>query len=264
MPDEVDDLTHTSILAALKTLRRRGDFGAGAIAERAEGLCRFVEGAGLAADRNSAAVAHTLIVELAAEVRPQVAREIFAFVCLADPAAGSLTRRREDAKREFNRSDSVIRRYEDRALEQIALGLQRHGEETSKAAAAHRLVIVTAHNGTGLRECLGKFGRYLARRAGKRPAFVSLDDAFVRHALEHLDGRPQLDGRDQRPLARQVPEVYRLNQRALRRAWTAALQEAAGKVEALLAQQDVILSFSASLYHHESRSIFCPIDVAAM
>lgn len=250
------------ILAELKALRRRRDFRPAAIARHAPHLCELAGIAGVDADEgpSPAALVAAAIEEAELGLEPELVREVFRFVCLDRSTDHNLDGRRLDAATAFHRSISRIRAYEDEALTQLAERL-RERWPTGGRDTRHRVVIVTAHNGTGLGRCLDRYVAYVQRRDRIPPHVIRLDDRFVEEARHYLRDRTPTTSNPRVPPSRRWPEVFRLDQRTLRRAWRAALRALAPRINELLAERDVLVTFSASLYHHVSRSVFSPADL---
>ena len=251
---DVDALVH-----ALKMLRRRGDFGPMAIAKHAPTLCELVRSAAAVSEEpiDEADLASQAIRDAAAEIQPPQLADIFRFVCLE--RGGQLTSRRQDAGAQFGFSESRIRAREDEALVQIAALMLRRFQRP-RLAGAHRLVLVTAHNGTGLRDCLEKYRAQVETPTRRPPTIFALEDRFIERCVPDLDDSLPRRGIGEPP-TRRYPQVFRLSQPRLRRAWSDALEDLAPDIDEALGTGDVILSFSASLYHQESRSIFSPVDI---
>ena len=260
--DSASDAAVARILAELKALRRRRDFRPTAIGRHAPYLCELASGAGVDADEgpSPAALVGAAIEEAELELEPEHVREVFRYVCLDRSTEHNLDGRRLDASRTFNRSVSRIRAYEDEALAQMAVRLHRRWPVGGRDGR-HRVVIVTAHNGTGLGRCLDRYVTYLRRRDRTLPKVIRLEDRFVEEARRYLRDPTPTTTNPRVPPSRRWPEVFRLDQRTLRRAWRAALRALAPQIDELLAEGDVLVSFSASLYHYVSRSVFSPADL---
>lgn len=262
------DLASTSseavgrILADLKALRRRRDFRPAAIARYAPYLCELAGSVGTDADEgpSPAALVASAIEEAEIGLEPEQVREVFRFVCLDRHTDHNLEGRRLDASATFHRSVSRIRAYEAEALARIALRLHERWP-AGGGGGRHRVVIVTAHNGTGLGQCLDRYVAYLGQHDRTPPEVVRLDDRFISEARRYLRDPTPTSTNPRAPPSRRWPQVFRLDQRTLRRAWRAALRGLAPHVDQLLAHHDVLLSFSASLYHYVSRSVFSPADL---
>jgi hypothetical protein len=248
-------MPYETFLEQLKAARRWG-FDRVSLRKKAPDLCEAAGGG----DREAGARALERLLDelLAAPPVEHLAQPflIVRYLCRED-VSGSLGTRRSRAAGRFHRSVSAIRSDEDKALVELASLLRNRLEPGGETPRGNRVILLTAHNGTGLSRARAKILDHLAA-AGAAIAHVSVDEAFHTAASRHIPALSPAGG----PLdpAAQLPALFSHNQRSLHAAWRDGWNSAKGEILALLRNGDVLVTFSASLYHEPSRAIFSPVD----
>jgi len=179
---------------------------------------------------------------------PTDERTIFEMVCRAETEQ-LLSARRADVEEALNLSNATVRRREAAILAWLAPRLVDRLLRTRGSVPGSRVIIVTAHHGTGLKASMAKILAHLQQTKSAPPTHIDLEAELLGWLTHH----GHVD-RDDRPAA-----MFQLDQRTIRHAWGETLAMLADRIRQALHHGDVLLSFSASIYHEESRSVFSPI-----
>jgi hypothetical protein len=144
-------------------------------------------------------------------------------------------------------------------------GPRRTGRGDDRASDRHagRFVVVTAHHGTGLRQCVDKYVEYRRTLDESPLTLVWFDDFLIGAAPPFL--RDVLADHDEPVHGRQLSRIYSLPRRTLQVLWRLALDAAwPAVVDGLRQGNTVLFACNASIFHEQSGAISAAFNDAAL